>query len=193
MDIVVHRVNEAKALSDLPREYGVELDVRADRGRIILHHDPHQPGDDFEDYLNCYEHGLMVVNIKESGIENQVMDMLAQRGIERYFLLDVEFPWIAMSPPERQARASMRFSEYEPPDVFTPFAGTIEWVWMDCFTKIPMTESNRDLLEPFKLCFVCPERWGRPQDIAAYKAEFERLGRMPDAVMTGLNYVKEWC
>ena len=192
MEIVVHRVNTVNELKSIPYEFGVELDIRADRGRLIMHHDPHQPGEDFETYLDSYKHGLMVVNIKESGIENQAMEMLASRGIESYFLLDLEFPWIVQASLESKRKAALRFSEFEPIEAIVNFTDQIDWVWVDCFSKLPISYENLPLLAPFKLCMVCPERWGRPDDICRYIDQLKEVGRMPDAVMTALPYVKQW-
>ena len=60
MQIVIHRVNTVAGLLELPSEFGVELDVRSAGGELILHHDPHQGGERFADYLEYYRHGLMV-------------------------------------------------------------------------------------------------------------------------------------
>ena len=61
MELVAHRINTVAGLADLPRDMGAEIDLRADRGRLILHHEPHLPGDDFEAFLDAWEHGLLVL------------------------------------------------------------------------------------------------------------------------------------
>ena len=44
----------------------------------------------------------------------------------------------------------------------------------------------------FKSCLVCPERWGRPNQINNYKKKMKLLNFSPDAVMTSLKYSKKW-
>ena len=92
MEIVVHRVNTVAGLQDLPSDYGAEIDIRAHGRELILHHEPYETGEQLADYLDHYRHGLLVLNIKSDGIEDDVVEMVQRRGIARYFLLDVEFP-----------------------------------------------------------------------------------------------------
>ena len=41
-------------------------------------------------------------------------------------------------------------------------------------------------------CLVCPERWGRPNDIIPYRQSMKSLGFSPNAVMTNLKYTHLW-
>jgi hypothetical protein len=43
-----------------------------------------------------------------------------------------------------------------------------------------------------KTCLVCPERWGRPDDILAYRQKMKALNFMPTAVMTHIDLVHKW-
>ena len=58
-------------------------------------HEPFKNGDSFEEYLEHYNHKLLVLNIKESGIEDLVIkktkNMLDNKP---FFLLDIEIPYI---------------------------------------------------------------------------------------------------
>jgi len=92
MEIVIHRVNTVEELKKTNPKYGVELDLRAEGSKVILNHNPFQGGQNFSDYLQHYRHGLMVLNIKEAGIENEVLRLVNENEVKRYFLLDVEFP-----------------------------------------------------------------------------------------------------
>ncbi len=81
-------------------------------------------------------------------------------------------------------RVAVRFSEFEPVENALSLAGVVEWVWVDCFTRMPLTpEIYRKLKAHFKLCAVSPELQGRaPETIAAYAVE---LAPYPmDAVCT---------
>ena len=94
MQIIRHRVNKISELLDTPLEIGVEIDVRSLEYRLILNHEPHESGDELEEYLrNCGER-FVIFNIKEAGIEEEVVALATKYKIEDYFLLDVEFPFI---------------------------------------------------------------------------------------------------
>jgi hypothetical protein len=94
MDIVAHRINLISELLELPVKYGCEIDIRSQDSKLILNHEPYLSGDSLVDYLDNYNHGLLVLNIKEAGIENDVLQLVRERNIPSFFLLDVEFPYL---------------------------------------------------------------------------------------------------
>ena len=65
MEYIIHRVNKIKTLSKLPWKYGVEIDVRSYKSKIILNHEPKMNGDSIIDYLSNYKHGTLIFNIKD--------------------------------------------------------------------------------------------------------------------------------
>ena len=76
MEYIAHRVNSVAQLRKLPKEYGVELDLRDGLdGRIYIQHNPFEPGEDFETYLEHYHHGTMILNIKSERIELKILEM----------------------------------------------------------------------------------------------------------------------
>ena len=181
---IQHRVNTIEQLRDTPTEYGVELDLR-DRGdRLILQHDPFQDGQDFAEYLQHYRHGLMILNIKSERIEHRVLELVQAAGIRDYFFLDSSFPMIRALVGQGEHRIGVRFSEFEPIESALALAGQVDWVWIDCFTKMPLDDRTYSLLKQhFKLCAVSPELQSR--DVATI-ADFRRqLAKYPlDAVCT---------
>ena len=58
-----------KKFKKIPYNFGVEIDVRSYKNKIVLNHEPFRGGDRFKEYIKNYKHGTLVVNIKESGIE----------------------------------------------------------------------------------------------------------------------------
>jgi hypothetical protein len=54
---------------------------------------------------------------------------------------------------------AIRFSEFEGLDTVLNMKGKIDWIWVDCFTKNPLTREIYQILKNagFKLCFVSPE------------------------------------
>jgi hypothetical protein len=170
MLLIEHRINTAERLRQVPPAHGVELDLR-DRGdRLILQHDAFLDGEDFSDYLRDYRHELMILNIKSERIEPRALELVRAAGITNYFFLDCSFPMIRWLIREGERRIAVRFSEYEPIESALALAGEVEWVWIDCFTKMPLTHKSYALLRPhFKLCAVSPELQGRPvQSIPSY-------------------------
>lgn len=192
MEIVAHRINTIEGLRKVPREFGVELDIRADGSVLILNHEPFQGGNRFVDYLENYNHGLMVLNIKEAGIETEVLKLVRARGIKRHFLLDVEFPYLFRASRAGERAIAVRYSEDECIETAARYAGKVDWVWIDTISRLPLTPEVLPVLKRYMTCLVCPERWGRPQDIPAYRAAMKKMNFAPDAVMTSLAHAKEW-
>jgi hypothetical protein len=192
MEIVAHRVNTIEALRAVPEQCGAEIDLRADGSRIVLHHDPFAGGEDFDDWLDQYAHGLLVLNIKEAGIETEVLRRVRLKGVPRYFLLDVEFPYLYSASRRGERSMAVRFSEAEPIELAEQFVGRVDWVWIDTNTRLPIAPDAIERLRGLKTCLVCPERWGRPDDIGRYQTQMTAMGFQPDAVMTALTHVPEW-
>ena len=125
-------------------------------------------GDNFLDYLDEYKNGTLVLNIKESGIEDLVIQEVKKRNINSYFLLDVEFPYLFSSTEKGIKNVAVRFSEKEPIENAKLFHGKADWVWVDTITQSPIDLSNLEVLKKYKLCFVCPSRWGRESEINTF-------------------------
>jgi hypothetical protein len=190
MIIVRHRINKIKELKEIDQKYGVEVDVRAFGKDIILNHEPFATGDLLEEYLGNYRHSFIIFNIKEAGIEDEVCRLAEKYKIKDYFLLDVEFPYIHKAAQEGKKRIAIRYSEDECIDIAIKYAGKIDWVWIDTISKLPLDEDVVKKLKPFNTALVCPERWGRPDDIENYIKLMKELNFQPDIVMTAEPFVK---
>lgn len=168
---IAHRINTRQQLADVPTVYGVELDLRDHGDDLILQHDPFQSGERFEDYLAQYRHGLMILNIKSERIEHRVLDMI-QGTVKDYFFLDSSYPMIRTLCQQGESKIAVRFSEYEPIESALALAGDVQWAWIDCFTKMPLTDETYDQLKAhFKLCIVSPELQGRSVETIADYAQ----------------------
>jgi hypothetical protein len=192
MEIVVHRVNTRAGLAQVPREFGVEIDLRAGDREIVLHHEPFAGGEPFDRWLDGYAHGTLVLNIKEAGIEDEVLRRVRERGIRSYFLLDVESPYLSRATRRGERHLAVRYSEDEPIEIADRHRGRADWAWIDTITTLPLSSDVVSRLQGFKTCLVCPERWGRPQDIEPYQAAMRALGFTPTAVMTSLALAPRW-
>lgn len=190
---IVHRVNTIEGLKKVPPQYGVEVDIRAYKDRLVLHHDPFQAGEDFEEYLKHYRHAFIILNIKEIGTEKAAMDMCHRFGIQNYFLLDVEFPYLYKSTRgEEKQKIAIRYSEAEPIEQALLFSDLVEWVLIDVNTKLPLDADVLAKLKGFKTCLVSPECWSRPEAIAKFQEQMKALNFIPDAVMTDPEYIEQW-
>ena len=192
MEIVIHRVNLINDLKSLSIKYACEIDIRSQGSKLILNHEPYITGDNLIDYLDNYKHGLLILNIKEAGIENDVLKLVRERNISSYFLLDVEFPYLYRSSRLGERSIAVRFSEDEPIELVYNYNSLVDWVWIDTNTKFPINAQNINILSSMKSCIVCPERWGRPQDIISYRQIMKNIDFTPSAVMTNLNYTNLW-
>ena len=192
MEIIAHRINTLKSLRLLSQKYGTEIDLRAKGSKIILNHDPYLIGDKFIDYLSEYKHGTLVCNIKESGIEKDVIKLLKEHNIKKYFLLDVEMPYLYEKSKNKFKKIAVRFSEYENIGLSKKLINKVNWIWIDTYKKFPIDNKNLRFIKKFKSCLVCPERWNRQRDIKRYYLLMKKLKFMPDAIMTSLKCSKIW-
>lgn len=192
MEIVIHRINKIQELKNIPLNYGCEIDIRTNGNKLILNHEPFIGGDSFSDYLDEYRHGLLVLNIKEAGIEQKVLEEVRKRNITNYFLLDVEFPFIYRASRQGERAIAIRYSEDEPIELVNKYKNRVDWVWIDTNTKLPLDMETIVQLKGFKTCLVCPSRWGRPMDIIKYRKQLKKLNFSLDATMTSLNNINNW-
>ena len=193
MEIIIHRVNTLQDLKTIPTEYGTEIDIRAFGSNLILNHEPFQTGELFENFLDEYRHGTLILNIKEAGIEDEALRLVRKRSqIKKFFLLDVEFPYIYSASLKGERAIAVRFSEVESIETIKNFVNSVDWVWIDTNTKLPITIKNKILLDRFSKCLVCPERWGRHDNIIEYKKKLFSLNFELDAVMTSLKFSSSW-
>ncbi len=201
MIIIRHRINKLEDLKKVPEHHGVELDIRGHGSKLLLSHDPIEGDvsnyDNLEDYLRGFKHAFAIFNIKEAGYEQRVIDLSKKNGVENYFLLDTEFPFIYRATRKDLFRKiAVRYSEAEPIEAVEAQMlngkPLLDWVWIDTNTKLPLDADIVKKLKPFKTCLVCPERWSRPQDVGYYISQMRALCFKPDAVMTSENQVKLW-
>ena len=193
MEIIIHRVNTISELKKISPQFGAEIDIRAWGSELVLNHEPFQDGEKLIDYLDEYSHGILVLNIKEAGIENEVLRLVRERSyIKSYFLLDVEFPYIYRASRQGEQNIAIRFSEDESIETVKKYVDMVDWVWIDTNTRFPVTKDNKTTLDQFKKCLVCPERWGRANEIEIYKQKLDSAGFEIHAVMTSLEYQSTW-
>ncbi|MDN0118623.1 phosphatidylinositol-specific phospholipase C/glycerophosphodiester phosphodiesterase family protein [Yersinia frederiksenii] len=188
MKIISHRRNTSEQLRETPEEYGVEVDIRSKGEQLIIHHDPFVSGELFDDWLTHYKHGTLILNIKEEGLEARLIALMQSKGIEDYFFLDQSFPFLIKWSNAGIHRCAVRVSEFESLDTALTLSGKVDWVWVDCFTKFPLTFEGAQTLANagFKLCLVSPELQGHDAEIEipALIKQLSELEIVADAVCT---------
>ena len=163
MQLIAHRINTAAQLRQTPKEYGVEVDIRSHGKDLIIHHDPFEAGELFDDWLSHFDHRTLILNVKEEGLEPRLINLMSSAGVEDYFFLDQSFPFLLRYASLVKGRSAVRFSEFESLNTVLSLAGKVNWVWVDCFTHMPLGSEDCAQLKQaqFKLCLVSPELQGR--------------------------------
>lgn len=194
MEYIAHRVNTIEELKQIPKEYGVELDLRDFGERLILQHDPFKDGEDFEEYLKYYNHGTMILNIKSERIEYKVLELIKKYNIKKYFFLDSSFPMIYVLSKSGEKNIALRFSEFEGIDTILNMKDKVDWVWVDCFSKLPIDKNNFKLLKDngFKLCLVSPELQNQDTKLDEYKRFLKDNNIVFDAICTKSYNIYRW-
>jgi hypothetical protein len=165
--LIAHRRNTLTELIDTPTKYGVEVDIRSYGAKLVIHHDPFIEGESFEDWLAAYQHGTLILNVKEEGLEARLIELMKTLGITDYFFLDQSFPFLIKWSKAGERRCAVRVSEFENIETALTLAGKVDWVWVDCFTYFPLSQQDVQKLKNagFNLCLVSPELQGRNAEI----------------------------
>lgn len=195
MEFISHRVNKKEELIKLPKEYGVEIDLRDDlTGRIYMEHDPFKDGEDFEEYLKSYNHGTMILNVKSERIEHKILELLKKYDVKDYFFLDSTFPMIKLLSDSGEKNIAIRYSEFEGMDTVRVMAGKIDWIWVDCFTKLPIDNKSYNEMKQlgYKLCLVSPELQGQSEKIEKYAQQVRENNITFDAICTKEYNIHLW-
>ena len=87
IEFIAHRINTLNELKQIPNQYGVEIDLKDFKNKIVLSHDPYIDGEDFESFLKNYNHGTLILNIKSERIELEILELLKKYQLENYFFL----------------------------------------------------------------------------------------------------------
>lgn len=157
MIIIKHRVNKINELKNTPKKYGVEIDLRSIKNKIILHHDPYLNGDKFTNWIKIFKHRFLVLNVKEEGLENKIINILKKNKISNFFFHDQTFSTLLKNM--NKTKVSIRYSEFEDLKNYDYLFKKIKWIWVDHFTKFPLKINLYKLLKKnnVKICIVSPE------------------------------------
>lgn len=188
MKLIAHRRNTISELTATPTKYGMEVDIRSYGDKLVIHHDPFIEGESFDAWIAAYQHGTLILNVKEEGLESRLISLMQKFGIDDYFFLDQSFPFLVKWAKAGEHRCAVRVSEFESIDTALTLAGKVDWVWVDCFTRFPLSREDAQRLNNagFKLCLVSPELQGRnaETEIPLLIQLMDERGIQADAVCT---------
>ena len=145
MIIIKHRVNNSRSLSKLNKNFGVEIDLRSINKDIYLHHDPFKKGEKFKNWIKKYHHKLIVLNVKEEGLEDQILKVLKKHKIKNFFFHDQTFSTLLKNM--KKTKVSVRFSEYEGLKKIEELFKKIKWLWLDNFSEIRIEKTFYNYLK----------------------------------------------
>jgi hypothetical protein len=192
-------------LKKVSPEFGCEIDVRNHGKRLVVIHDPFlEDGEDFEKWLECFNHKFLILNVKEEGLEDELLRILKNKCLSDYFILDESFPYIKKWAMLGVEGFAVRVSEYESYRTALSLASYLQkhnrkigWVWADCFEgrSLPIKEIDALKNSGYKICHVSPElhHLGSPGvwDNLVNKFILDLIckGVIPDAVCTKLPHL----
>jgi hypothetical protein len=186
--IIAHRRNTINELIATQKNYGIEVDVRSNLGQLIIQHDPFLMGEDFESWIKNYNHKTLILNVKEEGLEERLIDLMLKYSIKDYFFLDQSFPFLIKWSKLGISRSAVRVSEFESIQTAINLKGLVDWVWVDFFNKFPLSQADVTKLKAsnFKICIVSPELQGKEaeSEIPKLFTLLNHMGVLPDAVCT---------
>ena len=207
-EFIAHRINTLKELEYIDSQFGVELDLRDDHktGKLILSHDPFLDGEYFEDYLEKYKHNTMILNIKSERIELECLELIEKYNNKsenndnnklKYFFLDSSFPMIYLLNKEyNNKNIACRFSEYEPIEQFLAINDKVKYLWIDCFTKFPLTpeiyKTIKLIRNDIKICLVSPDLQKQTQKIEDYREYIIENNIIPDMICCKIYNIINW-
>lgn len=186
MIIIKHRVNTSKELKKLSINFGAEIDLRSNNKDIYLHHDPFKKGELFSNWIKYFKHKLLVLNVKEEGLEQKIVSILEKNNIKNFFFHDQTFSSLLKNM--HKTKVSIRYSEFEDLKKIDKLFDSIKWVWLDNFSEIKINRKFYSFLKKkkVKICIVSPElvKKSRSKEIKKIKSYFKKNKYIVDAVCT---------
>ena len=140
MIIIKHRINTLEKIKKTSNDYGVEIDLRSSNNKIYLNHDPFKRGVIFEKWIKLFNHKILVLNVKEEGLEKFIIKILKKYRINNYFFHDQSFSSMLLT--KNSSPVSIRFSEFEDIKKLKQISKKIKWVWVDHFTRFPLVKKK---------------------------------------------------
>jgi hypothetical protein len=194
MLLISHRVNSISQLKKTNSKYGIEIDIRDEKKKLIVVHDPFKNGVNLEKFLKNYNHNLIIANIKSERIEEKVIKLFKKYNIKNFFFLDSSFPQIINLVKKKISKIALRVSYYEGIETAEKLKNKINWIWYDTFFGLPKDIKIFSYLKKlnYKICLVSPELHGIKIDKKSKVFLKIKSNNLVDAVCTKKKYFKNW-
>jgi hypothetical protein len=195
---ICHRINTIEELKTIPKFFGIELDIRDKNNKkeLILQHDPYLSGEDFEEYLKFYNHKTLILNIKSERIEPLCIELMKKYHVKDYFFLDSNIPMIYLLNKEyHENNIACRLSEFEPIELFEKIKKMVNWIIVDCYSKIDsLTPENYNTIkkENKKICLISPELQKQEEKIEKYREYIINNNIIPDSICCKIYNIINW-
>jgi hypothetical protein len=110
------------------------------------------------------------------------------------FFLDNSFPMIYSLSSNGEKKIALRFSEFEGTDTIHLMSKKVNWIWVDCFSKLPITRKNYKLFKKlkYKLCLVSPELQGQIEKLEKYKLFLKKENIKFDMICSNRINISKW-
>jgi len=193
MEFIVHRVNNLSKLRKIPKNYGVEIDIRDYKNELILNHDPFKSGESFELFLKNYNHGTLIINIKSEFIEFKILKLLEKYKVKKYFFLDSSYPVIIKLNNLNYKNLAIRVSDYESVENIYKFKKNIKWIWLEIYKKVNIKKKDLRFIKKnkIKVCLVSPELHHKKNYNSLIKL-LKKKNINIDHICTKKKYIKFW-
>lgn len=165
--IIWHRINTISELEKIPVQDGVEIDVRSHKGVPYLSHFIDEDGVLFDKWLDHYHlKGTLVINVKEEGLEEIIIEKLNKHNITNYMFLDEPFWYmIKASRKFNNRNFAIRVSKFESIETALKSRSLSDWVWYDYFDDYINIDDLKSLINAgFKVIMPSPELVGSKKD-----------------------------
>ena len=183
MLIVKHRVNSITDLRSTSSEYGVEVDIRSGLDGLYLSHDPFMEGPGFSEWLKSFNHRFLIINVKEDGLEEQILLELRALPSVEYFFLDQAMPTQIRRGMRGFSDGALRLSEYESLDSVLRLSNFADWLWVDFFHQPEISKEKllRIREAGLQVCLVSPELHD-PQRLPEAELLRDRISEYPELI-----------
>jgi len=158
---VAHRQNSLKNLKSLIDDNikGIEIDLRTNRNKIIISHNPFLNGLEFVKNIKIFKNFFLIIDFKSTGFSEKVLKILTKEKINFLFLNLIGSEQNYLIKKSYSKNLFLRFSSIEKPNLNIKYFKKIKWVWFDFFNEKFMTIKEYNYIKKYKknICLTSPD------------------------------------
>tara|TARA_B100000795_G_scaffold247581_1_gene213879 strand:+ start:4238 stop:4852 length:615 start_codon:yes stop_codon:yes gene_type:complete len=158
---IAHRQNKLKNLKSLLTNNikGIEIDLRSDKKKIIISHDPFLNGLEFYKSIKKLKNLFLIIDIKSTGFSEKVYKTLKSAKINFLILNLIASEQNYLIKKFYSKNLFLRFSSIEKPDLSIKDFKNIKWIWFDFFNDELITIKEYNYIKKYKkkICLTSPD------------------------------------